>query len=558
MRPLSKSILVLFPLGLAATAEAQNQIPVFSISWNGPTISLPDSFTGTPITEGDLLIPQTITPQLGPLLTPGIAESGGVLVPVGLGLGTHLPCVGHPPYTPCLVEVDALSHGLDGVIQCNPTGITTHHEWAFSVSRRGIGISGSAFPPAVWTEAPCQDEDADVYEDIGLPCGPYGALLSSGGGHTAYLDGNGLPNCTGGSLYPGTGLIENPPGVIPGDDLDALDDDVPDPWLPQTTCTYFSLDSAFVDPLTLMSNSGSAAANGFVGGDVLRSCPGCAPSVYAPAALLGLDLAGADTDDLDGLALRENGIAGYQRSFTPYDWTTGQTDMLFFSVRRGSAIVGVPDSVFGLPIEPGDILFPTGAVGAPPGIWMRAENIGLATARGLTPWIGDDLDALDTLQEPPTGAGFCGAGTASQPCPCANTGAPGRGCGNSVNGLGALLWATGIASISNDTVHFTASGMLNTSTVILIQGTVQTGGVLAADGVRCVGGNLRRLYVRSALCGNREFGFGVPGDLPVSVAGSVGGPGTRYYQAQYRDPNVSYCTTGLANWTNAHALTWVP
>src|SRR6185503_6383811 len=116
-------------------------------------------------------------------------------------------------------------------------------------------------------------------------------VLASGAGHTAYIDGNGLPNCMGGGAYPGTGLIENPPPTIPGDDLDALD-------------------SGFVDPLTGFPNSGSAAANAFVGGDVLRSCPGCSPAVYAPAWMLGLDLGGSNTDDLDALALRENGIAG--------------------------------------------------------------------------------------------------------------------------------------------------------------------------------------------------------------------------------------------------------
>ena len=85
-------------------------------------------------------------------------------------------------------------------------------------------------------------------------------------------------------------------------------------------------------------NSGSAVANGFVGGDVLRSCPGCAPAVYAAAVLLGIG--SNDQDDVDAIALRENGVAGYQRSFAPYDWTSGATDMLFFSVRRGSAIIG--------------------------------------------------------------------------------------------------------------------------------------------------------------------------------------------------------------------------
>src|SRR5438874_9236028 len=150
------------------------------------------------------------------------------------------------------------------------------------------------------------------------------------------------------------------------------------------------------------------------------SCPGCSPVVYATAAQLGLDFFGPDTDDLDALVLHENGIAGYQRSTMPYDWLSGASDMLFFSVRRGSAIVGQPDAFFGIPIEQGDILVPTGPAGSLPGIWIAAENLGLATQRGTPGWIGDDLDALDTLHEPAPGGPFCPGDGSGTPCPCTN------------------------------------------------------------------------------------------------------------------------------------------
>src|SRR5690606_28957437 len=117
-------------------------------------------------------------------------------------------------------------------------------------------------------------------------------------GNFGYIDGNGMVNACGTSVYPGLGLVEPSPF---GDNLDGLDDDVPDPWLPRSTCTYFSLDSGFVDPIFTVPNSGSAVASGFVGGDVLVSCPGCTPAVYASALQLGLDFGGPDTDDLDAL-----------------------------------------------------------------------------------------------------------------------------------------------------------------------------------------------------------------------------------------------------------------
>jgi hypothetical protein len=556
MLSLRKTVPHLAPFALLSVANAQ-QIPVFSIDWNSASISLPDSFTGTPITEGDLLAPQPLLPAFGPLPTPGILESAGTLPPAGLRLTQHLPCVGHPAYTQCAVEVDALSHGLDAIVRCTGA-VSPGRQWAFSVQYRAVGNPGTPAPPAVWTEAPCFDEGADAFADLGLPCGPL-PPSSTISGNTGYLDGDGLVSCSG-AVYPGTGLQEFAFAPPMGDNLDALDDDVPDRFLPRTTCTYFSLDSAFIDPMLGVPNSGSAIAHGFRGGDVLMTCPSgtCLPAVYASAALLGLDSAGSDTDDLDALALRENGIPGYQRSFSPYDWLSGQTDMLFFSVRRGSAIVGMPDAFFGLPIEPGDILVPTGGVGSLPGIWIAAENIGLMTQRlaiGLAP---DDLDALDTLHLRPTGNSFCfgdGSGTA---CPCGNNGASRRGCGNAVNPLGALLWENGFPSISNDTVHFAVSGVPGASQTLLFQGTVPFVGIPFGDGLRCVGGNVRRLLIRPALCGNREYGYGVPGDPSISSIGGVVIPGTRYYQVQYRDGNPTFCTPSLFNFTNGYQLNWVP
>jgi len=547
--------LVPFAALVAAPASAQ-QFPVFSIDWNGPTISLPNSFTGAPITEGDLLAANPLVPAFGPLPTPGIVETAGFVFPVGLGLGWHAPCVGHPAYTPCRVEVDALSHGLDALIRCTATGTAPGaRQWAFSVRTRSAGIVGTPAAPTVWTEGPCQDDGADVFVDLGVNCGPL-APTAPFAGSTGYVDGNGMPSCSG-AVYPGTGLIENPPGAIHGDNLDALDDNVPDRAFASATCTYFSLDSAFVDPVTGIPNSGSAVANGFVGGDVLRSCPGCAPAVYATALQLGLG--SNDQDDLDALALRENGVAGYQRSFGPYDWTSGQTDMLFFSVRRGSAIIGVPDAFFGLPISEADILVPTGPLGSVPGIWIAGENLGLRTQRIATAFLADDLDALDTLHLPEVGTRYCfgdGTGTA---CPCANSGAAGRGCANSQRIEGAILWSNGNPSLSNDTVHMAVSGMTANATTLLYQGTLALVGVPFGDGLRCVSGNTRRLYQRTALCGNREYGNGVPFDAPLSVQGNLVIPGTVHYQVQYRDSSPTFCSVpALFNFSNGYRLVWGP
>ncbi len=536
---------------LLLTPFAAAQFPTFSIDWRSPTVGLPDSATLTPITEGDLLIAATLFPAFGPLPVPEITETAGFAPPAGLALGFYTPCVGHPGGTPCLVEVDAISHGLDR--RALPAGgVPGVPFWSFSVPVRSFGQPGTPAPPAVWTEGPCPDDGADVFVDLGvLPPGPLPPVPA--GANTALIDGDGLPSCTG-SVYPGLGLIEPP--VATSDNLDAFDVDIPDRFLPSTTCTYFSLDSAFIDPVFLAPNSGSAAAHGFVGGDVLVTPPGAAaPVVYASAASLGLDFLGPDTDDLDALILAENGTPLYQRSSAPYDWVGGATDMLFFSVRRGSAIVGAPDAFFGAPIDPGDILTPTGPAGSLPGIWIAAEHLGLSTLRiaGNQP---DDLDGLDTVPEDRAGVGFCAGDGSGTPCPCGNFGATGRGCENSVNPAGAHLWAHGTPSLAADTVIMYASGMPSSASCLLFQGTLSLGpGVVFGDGLRCVAGSVIRLGIRPALCGNRDWGFSVPGDPLLSVAGAVGVPGTRYYQVWYRNA-AAFCTPSTFNLTNGVRVTW--
>jgi hypothetical protein len=549
--------------GLACTASAAAQAPqqvvLFSIDWQSDTVALPDSFTLAPITDGDVLAAQTLVPQIGPLPTPGIVETGGTANPQGLGLATHGGCVGHLPMTPCGIDVDALSHGMDRIeVPLTTPGLAPHGDYGFSVNRWSAGSPLLSFPPNVLSESGCNDDIADVFRTFGLPPGPVPPM---NGQHIGYVDGNGMANCAGTGVYPGLGLFENPFGTPLHDNLDAADLDVPDKVFARTTATYFSLDGAIVDPITLIPGSNSAAANGFAPGDVLLTLPLGTPTVYASAFQLGLDLPPLlpGSDDLDALALWENGIAGYQRSSVPYDWTTGTTDMLLFSVRRGSALIGTADAFFGLPIEPGDILTPTGPLGSVPGIWVAAEALGLNTMRSVSPVLGsDDVDAFDTLFDRPPGMNFCAGDGTGNACPCGNFGTTGRGCGNSNNAAGAVLWGNGFASVSNDTVVLHASGMTPTPPLQFFQGTAPIpGGLPFRDGLLCVGGAITRFPIKFALNGNCSFGFGIPGDPLLSVAGGAVPAQTIYYQVIYRD-TLAFCTPATQNFTNGYQLTWTP
>jgi hypothetical protein len=529
---------------LASRSAAQVQ---FTISHHGPSIGAP-SFGGPPITEGDILMPApTGAPAFGPLPPPFIAISGG---PAGLGLATYGACVGHPPPTFCPVQVDAISHGTDYAITPGPHLAGTY---VFTVDKCSPGIAASPLAPNVTSEFPAGDAAADVFQDLGLPGAPMppGPLV----GNIGIIDGNGLVSASG-NVYPGLGLLEPAfpgPGVT-GDELSGLDLDIPPAPFP----IYFSLDGALPNACTTLPGEGTAMANGFLPGMVLVTmAPGGPPLVYAPPALLGLDIFGPGTDDLDALALHENGIPGFQVSMAPYDWMGGATDMLLFSVRRGSAVIGKPDSIFGIPIEPGDILTTPkiGGVSPFPGIFVAAENLGLITTRSFGVLVPADLHDIDTRAVPQTGTGYCFGDGSGLACPCGNAGAPGHGCGNHVFATGGLLTGSGSASVLTDTLVLTGSGMPS-STCLYFQGTTQPA-ALFGDGIKCVGGTTIRLGVKTNVGGTSSFpGLGDP---KISVKGAIPpAGGTRFYEVWYRDSLLTFCTPATFNFTNGFAVVWTP
>lgn len=388
------------PLCVVASSLNAAAQTTFSIDFRGPTIGVPSP---TPITGADILMPTTpgAMPTFAPwpagtLLPPSIVIPGGPAGVAGLGLPAYAGCVGVPPGIPCGAEVDALSYALDGpLMPVGPAG-----RIFFSVGRTALGIPGMA-PPSVATEMgmPPAQAAGDVFVDLGLPAGPLPPFAVPPA-NTGFIDGNGIRPASP-FVRPGLGLIEphGPPCVAPaspGDNLDALDVDGP------IGVPYFSVEGVGFN-LCGFPRSGASAANGILPGAVVTPIAGGGPIVvYALPGALGLDLFGPGTDDLDGLALYENGIAAYQPSPGPYAWfPMAPPDMLLFSVSATSAVIGAPDSIFGIPIAPGDILIPpvAGGVSPFPGILIAAENLGLGTVRsGFV--LNDELDALDVTRVP--------------------------------------------------------------------------------------------------------------------------------------------------------------
>ena len=206
---------------------------------------------------------------------------------------------------------------------------------------------------------------------------------------------------------------------------------------------------------------------------------------------------------------------------------------------------------------------------------------GLYVVGGLTPFnVGDHVHVTGTIDPSciticqqgngcingavvtncSTGTPFCFGDGSSGPCPCNNNGPTGAGCMNSV-GLAAVLSASG--STSPDTVVLTSSGELPTALSIFLQGDANLGvPVPFGDGLRCVGGTLRRLAVKNASGGSVSFPG--PGDPSVTQqSANLGDPlspgTTRWYQTYYRDPNIAFCPQPAGNNWNVSSgleITW--
>ncbi len=154
-------------------------------------------------------------------------------------------------------------------------------------------------------------------------------------------------------------------------------------------------------------------------------------------------------------------------------------------------------------------------------------------------------------------------------CPCANPpSGSGRGCDNSAATGGAMLAASGVAYLSMDSLVFTTSGETPAATSFVLQGASLTAsGLVYGQGVRCVGGTLKKLFSRTASGGSitaPDFGAG---DATVSGRSAASGdvilPGqSRWYLVFYRDPagcpRKQYLGTAVRgfNATQTGQVTW--
>ncbi len=178
---------------------------------------------------------------------------------------------------------------------------------------------------------------------------------------------------------------------------------------------------------------------------------------------------------------------------------------------------------------------------------------------------------------PPPLTPFCfpgeGGTKACTTCSPANPpSAHGRGCDNfgQVTG-GAILTAYGTAWVPHDSIVLTSTFENDTALSVIMQGT-GTANVVFGAGIRCAGGNLKRLYTGpagSAANGDPPGTIHRPGpadprsvhqaSLDVGYDIAAHAPVVLYYQVYYRDPNASApCNGATFNCTEAGSMLWFP
>ncbi|MFT4538391.1 MAG: hypothetical protein ACI835_000825 [Planctomycetota bacterium] len=575
--------IALIAASLVGGAQAQDLF-TFSVDWHGPANGTPGFGGVIEITEGDILMPPFGFPDFGPLPPPQIFLTGAEM-----GLPLYGIC-DSTPGNPCRIEVDAFSDGNDSILK-NLPGLPYNIYFSTDEYAVGFGVGPTA---SILSEAPFGDISADVFVSLQTNPGPIPpSTIAPAIPNTLGFDGNGeASSAPVPAVAPGLGIREpnipftglpNQPFDF-GDNLDALNINTN---LTQAR-VFFSLDGGLFDTKAGVNNSNSAQQNfNLSAGDILmRNLGGGAPTVYADHALLGLSA----LDDIDALILHENGDNLYQPSLVPYDWEGGTTDMLIFSVRRSSPIIGQLDSIQGVPIMPGDLLVPPlfgPDPGTTPGLLIPGESLGLSTGR-----LGgefDDIDALDVEDDPPyhdcndngiddsvdianggscddnmngipdecepPGTGYCFCTTGQGPCSNDYTNG---GCENST-GSGAILEGTGSSSVFQDDLVLTITQAPTGQFGLLYMGSNQISAPFG-DGLRCVGagaGGTHRFGVQSSRgAGTYTEGPGIISDACANFppAGCILLGATWNFQGWYRDPGGP--CANAHNLSNAWSVTF--
>jgi hypothetical protein len=292
----------------------------------------------------------------------------------------------------------------------------------------------------------------------------------------------------------------------------------------------------------------------------MYDCSACAASV-CPGTFGSADdqaLLGSWVNADCGLSVTQFGFGGLERGrYVAHVYTYGCPAAPAASTGLNAGDFVFPFSTSGVPFQGTWTGFPVGRHVLNIGAWGLSLNCWGTSETGLA---GLQLRKLD-----PVGTASClGDGTGAA-CPCANYGLPGHGCRNSATVRGAELGAVGEASLAFDTLGFFCDFEPPNAASILLQGNQMIAPAVFGDGLRCVGGSLKRLFLRNATA-NGELALPANGAASISqrsaLLGDALAPGSlRGYQLYYRDPDPGWCAApqgSTFNISNAVEILWQP
>jgi len=204
--------------------------------------------------------------------------------------------------------------------------------------------------------------------------------------------------------------------------------------------------------------------------------------------------------------------------------------------------------------------------------WLSGEGRFVAFRSYASDFIQGDTNGFDDIfLHDRAAAGvtsLCSPGIDNvRSCPCGNPPVgPDRGCDNSSSTGGAFLTAGGIAYLNQDSLVFSTQLERPGATSILLEGTAAlSNGMAFGQGVRCVGGTLKRMYAKTAFNGSISAPEAGTNDLPVSArSAQLGVPiqagVSLYYLVYYRDSTVlgGCSAANTFNATQTCSIGWWP
>jgi len=177
--------------------------------------------------------------------------------------------------------------------------------------------------------------------------------------------------------------------------------------------------------------------------------------------------------------------------------------------------------------------------------------------------IGGDADG----SWPPFTAYCFGHTAQGNPCPCSNdndqSDSNGAGCANGTFAAGARLRASGLPSVSGDSLvlHGARGQPNNTGLFFQALNDLDGGGAFLGDGIRCAGGLLKRMKVQSNDANGDANTSGTVISVRSAQLGDLLSPGdVRRYQWWYRDTGNPPCGPGVndSNTSNGLEIHWQP